>query len=182
MRKFALSIIFITVITAALAWNTYAKEEAVSGKTSKAGSRISRILIDRVAPPLIKGMARIYVYTADIDKAKLINIDKILRMDEAKYKKRLAKVCSDLKEAGLQERLGIHKDMEKEEAVKLVDSFTKEDILKLINSVPNESISKILRMHLEKHPDKSPKDKKRLTEQLVLLKNKISNKLYSRQK
>lgn len=179
MRSLVEPIISLVVIVT-LASTVSAKEEKKAAvKKAEEEPLAYKILIDKIAPPLIRTMATAYVHSADIDKAKAINKEKIINMDEEWYRKRLAKICSDLKGTGIDRQFGIKRDMEKEETIRLMESFTKERILVNMDKVPNQAISKLLRRRFKRYPDRNPKSKTALIKELNRLKNRISKKIYS---
>jgi len=107
---------------------------------------------DKLIASTFKTLAKTFVASADMDKLKTENIRKLNKMNEAKFRKRYAKVYATVKELPIQMRLkyGITEAMTKEQAVRSIESVNKPDIYRLIDNIPDAFIVVEFRQYLSR--------------------------------
>ncbi|TRZ95808.1 hypothetical protein D4R78_02355 [bacterium] len=107
---------------------------------------------DKLIASTFKTLAKTFVATADMNRLKKDNIRRLNKMDEAKFRKRYAKVYETIKGLPIQMRLkyGITEGMTREQAIRSIESVDKPDIYRLINSIPDTFIIAEFKQYLSR--------------------------------
>lgn len=131
---------------------------------------------DKIIGSTFKTLAKAFVVTVDINKLKQVNIDKIKRIDEEKFRKRyiaLYRVVKDLP-FPLKASYKITEHMTKEQAEQIIDSLDKQKIYRIIDAVPDRIIVDQFRQYLGSAKQKLQRTN--IVEQINKLWNKIIKK------
>ncbi len=114
---------------------------------------------DKIIGTAFKALAKAFIAVADISKLKEGNIDKINKMDEAKFKKRYAKVYEVIKDLPpeLKTRFNITGLMTKEQVVKNIQSLDKKKLYPVIDSVPDTFIAGHFKRYLNEKKETTQK-------------------------
>lgn len=99
----------------------------------------------------VKGVAKIVVLTADLDKTKKRFSDKLNRMDKEKFEAKYARLYAIIKDLpqDLKTRYKITPDMTKEQMIKNIESVdTKKELYRTINRIPDKTITELLKLYL----------------------------------
>ncbi len=106
-----------------------------------------------IAPPIVKNMAKTTIAVADIEKLKLKYKEKILDMQENKFKYRLQQIVQKIKGTKLEGSFGLNLHMTKQEAAAAIQKITKKDLYETIELIPDEIIAAELKEYFQKHKD-----------------------------
>ncbi len=147
MKKALFILLFLSLPVSCFA------QEPDSGRTRET-------LKEKFIGSFVKTFAKTYVATNNLKKFKEKNIQKIRKMDEAKFQRVYGKIyremIRDLPES-LKKDYGVTPDMTREKAIDRINSFTsKKKIYRMINAIPNKMIAQ----HFEKHKNEFDKGMK----------------------
>ncbi len=141
MKKILLGI-FITVVLQGLVW-----------------AEVRSSVEDKMISSTIKSLAKAYVATADIEKLKKKNIERIRKMDAARFRQQYDDAYETLKDLPhkLKVRYSIKETMTKEQAIANIVSLDKKTIYETIDAVPDAIVAEQVRLRLKKDkPDGKP--------------------------
>jgi len=126
----------ITIIFLALPLTCFAQE------------KVSRE--DRLIGSTFKALAKVFLATADFDTLKKNNIGKLRKMDEAKFKKRYARVYEVIKDLPVELKVsyGVTEAMTKEQGIKNIETLDKDKAYKTIDSIPDTIIAEQFKKYL----------------------------------
>ena len=102
----------------------------------------------------IKTLARGFVQTIDLEKAKTKHIKSLLKMNEAKFQKRYTEIYDVLKSVPLALRIhyGVTEHMTKKDAIKDIRRLDKTDLVQIIDGLPDQVIIQYVKNYLQ-HKD-----------------------------
>ncbi|MDD5688560.1 MAG: hypothetical protein PHE88_12095 [Elusimicrobia bacterium] len=106
-----------------------------------AGEDVS--MFDKMISITFKSLAKSYIATSDIDNLKKKNIDKLIKMDEKKFRKQYLKTYPDLQKLPqpIRTKYGITEKLTKKQAIKIFAKFDKKALYEIIDSVPHYLIA-----------------------------------------
>lgn len=148
----------------------------LSGKSSYASVEKAEktTLTDNIIGSAFKSLAKAFIATADIEKIKKNNAEKLKKMDEARFRKRYEKVYNIIKDcASLTEAYGLDKDLTKQQAIEKINSLDKKGACKIVDSVPNSLIANQFKLYLNEK--KQEIEKSNLSLQIQRLWKKITS-------
>lgn len=105
---------------------------------------------DKIIAATFKGIAKAYITVVDLKQFKKEKIAMLQTMEEDKFRKRYAKtyvVMSELPKE-LKSAYGINENMNKEQAIKKINSLDKKKIYGIIDGVPDGLIAKYFKEYL----------------------------------
>lgn len=131
---------------------------------------------DRIIGSTFKALAKTFVATADINRLKKNNIDKLKKMENEKFKERYTKVYRVIKDLPpkLKVSYAITEDMTKEQAIRNIESFDKKKMYEMIDSIPDTIIAQQFRQYLSEK--KQAIQKSNIVEQINKFWHKIIRK------
>jgi len=97
-----------------------------------------------------KTLAKAFVATADIQKIKKANIEKLEGMDEAKFRQRYVEAYAIVKDlpGDIKKEYGVTETMSRHQAIENMQVLDKPRMYALIDSMPNEAIARQFRQYL----------------------------------
>lgn len=145
-----------------------------AGKQSAGQVSISDSLIGAT----FKGLAKAFVATADIEKLKKANIEKLEKKDEARFRKQYLKIYDVAKDCpALSKRYGLNEDLSKEQAIDEIKAIKKEDMYAALDLMPDSVIANQFRIYLKGQKQKM--EKSNLVKQIEQLWNKMTSRAFS---
>lgn len=118
----------------------------------------SASISDKLISETLKIMARATLAIVDLDNLKRINIEKIKKQDDAKFKQELARLCAEIENSPLEGAFGIRRDLTKKEAMRIIWHLKKNQLYGFIDSVPDSFIAQRLRAYFTQHKISLTKD------------------------
>lgn len=109
---------------------------------------------DNVIGSTFKTLAKAFVSAADIEQIKKDNIEKIRRMDEAKFRRRYAKIYDTIKDCPFLKGLLGEERQDKQGIVNKIKSLDKKRIFEVLDSVPNAFIAGQFKLYLKEKKDR----------------------------
>jgi len=104
---------------------------------------------DAIIGSTFKTLAKAFIATADIDKLKQINVYKLAKKDDAKFRTQYAKIYLVLKQCpAIVSKYGLTEDLTKKQAIEKLKSLNKEDMYWALKSVPNRVIADEFRKYI----------------------------------
>ncbi|MFA6142047.1 MAG: hypothetical protein WC738_01985 [Candidatus Omnitrophota bacterium] len=102
--------------------------------------------------PAFKALAKAFVARADVDKLKRINIDKLDKMSEEKFKREYAEAYRIIKYLPfyLRTTYKVSDTMTKWQAIRDIKSLDKKKLCEVIDSIPNTIIAREFEQYLNK--------------------------------
>lgn len=94
----------------------------------------------------VKFMAKAYIMSADLDKIKTKNIDKIKQISDAEFKQNYALAYSYIGQS--QMPAGFKANMSKKQVIAVIRSLNKEKISKMIDEIDSDFIATELRKQM----------------------------------
>lgn len=103
---------------------------------------------DKLIGSSFKTLARAFLATANIEKLKKDNIDKLNRKDEEKFRKQYVKVYRVARKCPVvTQRYGLAKELTKEEAIEKIKNIKKKDLYDALNDIPDKVIADQFRQY-----------------------------------
>ncbi len=105
---------------------------------------------DKIIGSTFKGIAKAYIMVVDWKQFKKDKIAMLQKMEEDKFRRRYAKTYAVMSELpkDLKITYGINENMNKEQAIKKINSLDKKKIYGIIDGVPDELIAKYFKEYL----------------------------------
>lgn len=105
---------------------------------------------DKIIAATFKGIAKAYIIVVDLKQFKKDKIAMLQKMEEDKFRKRYAKTYAVIGELPKELKItyGINENMNKEQAIKKINSLDKKKIYGIIDGVPDELIAKHFKEYL----------------------------------
>lgn len=105
-------------------------------------------LTDNIIGSTFKILAKTFISTADIERIKKDNIERITRMDETKFRHRYAKIYSIIEKCpSLRAYCGLEKEATKQQITGKIKSLDKKMAYEVIDLIPNSLIASQLRAY-----------------------------------
>ncbi len=107
---------------------------------------------DKIIGSTFKGIAKAYIMVVDLKQFKKDKIALLQRMEEDKFRKRYAKTFAVMSELPKELKIayGIDENMNKEQAIRKINSLNKKKIYGIIDGIPEELIAKHFKEYLAK--------------------------------
>jgi len=107
---------------------------------------------DKIIASTFKSIAKAYIMVVDLKQFKKDKIAMLQKMEEDKFRKRYAKTYAVMSELPkeLKNAYGIDENMNKEQAIRKINSLNKKKIYGIIDGVPDELIAKHFKQYLAK--------------------------------
>jgi len=107
-----------------------------------------------------RNIAKAYISVADMAKLKKDNIQALKSIDERTFRRRYAKVFKMINELPpeYQAKYGINPNMNKEQAIKRINSWDKKKLCLMIDDVPQDMIGKYFEEYVKNHKETGSKD------------------------
>jgi len=128
-----------------------AADEAYEEKRAAKQERRRRFE-EHIVGMTFRGLAKTFVFALNLEKLKEKGVEKLSKMNDAKFKKKYDAIASFLNELPdeMKDRYGIGSQMTRERVVQNIRSLTKEDMFEMIDAVPDRVISNIFMDQLKK--------------------------------
>ncbi len=132
---------------------------------------------DRIIGSTFKALAKAFVATADINRLKKNNIEKINKMNEEKFRKRYSGVYKIIKDLPVKLKVsyGITEAMSKGQAIRDIELLDKKKIYESIDSIPDTIIASQFKQYLSNKGHEIRKSS--IVEQINNFWNKIMEKV-----
>lgn len=103
-----------------------------------------------------KNISKAYIAVVDMAKLKKDNIRSLKAMDEVAFRKKYARILKGINELPQEYRVkyGLSAKMNKNEAVKIINSWNKKRLYAMIDDVPQDVISKYFKEYMQKNKQK----------------------------
>ena len=105
---------------------------------------------DHAAASTFKTLAKGFVQTVGLENLKAKHIKSLSKMDDAKFRKRYAKVYDVLKDlpSDLRARYSLTEGLNKTEAIRQIQRINNEELGHIIDAIPDEAIMKQAKYYL----------------------------------
>ncbi len=132
---------------------------------------------DKIIGSIFKGLAKLYVASADLNQLKKDHIDKLNELDLEKFQNRYAKIYAVIKDwpPALKSNYRVTEHMTREQAIETIESVDKKKIYEMIDAVPDTVISKKFKNYLSQ--EKQEMQESGLAEQIKKFWNKMLEKV-----
>ncbi len=122
-----------------------------AGYSSAAEAPKRNEAVDNIIGSSFKTMAKAFVATADLEKLKKHNIEKLKKSDENKFRRQYLKAYNTVKDCpAITAEYGLTPTLEKKAVIEKINSLNKKKIYQAIDSVPNSFIADQFRAYLAK--------------------------------